>query len=342
MGQTWSVPAVGNVKDDKPGTSDDAETICPLSGEESEWRAFVGSGYGEEATNEGKRFFQLDAITGNVCQSSLVGNGTTTYVADNALVAGPAAFNPSAQRAPTESRQDLEDRVTRIYIPDIHGRIWKFNTASGGLMHSAGPAQPIANNLALLKIGGLPSIFGNSGNDTRVPDAAGPFRMFGFTDTVTDDLNLTTLFTPIGAFPIAFPGPPPSNVLFRGTTQPAVAFNFNGQPRVFFAGTRFNPPTTACLSSFDTIIVAVSGKDGTAVYDMSGDGTADLYTILENNKSPGIAVVGAELVVSESGSLRSAPTPTPDPNPTPTPTPPAPPYVKVNSMTFNSAVCRTP
>ena len=72
-------------------------------------------------------------------------------------------------------------------------------------------------------------------------------------------------------FPIAFPSPPPSNAAFRGTVQPTTAFNTSGQPRIFFAGTRFNPPGVVdCLSSFDTILFAVSGIDGGAVYDFGG------------------------------------------------------------------------
>lgn len=333
MGQSWSVPAIGNV--DPAATCDDGST--------AEWRLFTGSGYGNAGTDEGKRFYQLNAISGDICESSLI-PGRSNFadgIPDNALVAGPSAYNPRAQDAPATSTPDPKDMVTRVYFPDLHGRIWRYTAASGNLLHDAGANQPFGSSLALLKISGVPSVFGEAGNDARVPDSDGPFNMYGVQDPAAD-----TAFTPGGTlmtgFPIAFPSPPPSNTAFRGTVQPTTAFNTSGQPRIFFAGTRFNPPGVVdCLSSFDTIIFAVSGIDGGAVYDFDSTPGLDLYTIIQGNKTTGIQAIGGGLLIGDSGSLASVPTPTPNPSPTPTPGAPRPAYIIATNQKLQSPVCRS-
>ena len=93
---------------------------------------------------------------------------------------------------------------------------------------------------------------------------------------------------------------------------------------------------------FDTILFAVSANDGGAVYDFTGDSTADLSTIITGSRATGIAVVGGTAVLGDSGSLGNAPTPTPDPSPTPTPEAPKPAYIEQLNLKTNSPVCRTP
>jgi hypothetical protein len=231
--------------------------------------------------------------------------------------------------------------VTRVYFPDVQGRIWRYTATSGNLLYDAGANQPFGNSVALMKIQGVPSVFAAAGNDARVPDSDGPFKMYGVKDPAAD-----AAFTPGGTlitgFPIVFPSPAPSNTAFRGTVQPTTAFNSNSQPRVFFGGTRFNPAGLgACASSFDTIIFAVSGIDGGAVYDFGGSTAADLYTIIQGSKTTGIQATGGGLFVGDSGALASAPTPTPNPFPTPTPAAPKPAYIVATNQKTQSPVCRS-
>ncbi len=346
MGQTWSIPAIGNVSTTGAATCDDGND----SGANPEWRLWVGSGYADNAlrATEGKRFYMLDAITGNVCRSWLLGDGNPGFITHNAIVAPPSGFNPRAQDPPGASTKDPVDRVTRVYIPDLHGRLWRYSSSSNspGVLFSAGADQPFADGAALLKVGGLPRVFVAAGNDNRVPESEAPFKMFGLTDTLSEASFAAPgdLLTLIPSFTIDFPSSPPSNVPFRGTLQPATAFNSVGQGRVFYAGTRFNPAglSGSCVSRFDTILFAVSANDGGAVYDFTGDATADLSTILTGTRATGLSVVGGSVVVGDSGSLANAPTPTPDPSPTPTPPPPAPAYVTQKNLKSNSPVCRTP
>lgn len=330
MGQTWSVPALGNV-DFAPNTP--------------EWRLFTGSGYGDPNPNpgEGSTFYELDALTGDVVQSHNLPLGDTTYIADNALVAGPSAYNPRQLDPPDAAIPDPVDRVTRVYYPDVQGRIWKFNITTNGKFYDAGPTQPFGASLALLKISGKAYVYGEAGNDLRVPDDAGPFKMYGLRDDGGDGLFLPGVLT--GAFPINFPAPPPSDVQFRGTLQPATAFSdaVPPQPRVFFAGTRFNPAgAQSCLSSFDTILFAVGGVSGGAIYDFTGDGIADLSTIITGKRATGIQTTGGGLSIQYSGALGAEPSPTPNPNPTPTPLPPRKASITTVQNRTGSPVCRTP
>jgi hypothetical protein len=346
MGQTWSIPAIGNVSTSAAAPCDDGNDV----GARPEWRLWVGSGYADNAVRatEGKRFFMLDALTGNVCRSWLLGDGDTGFITHNAIVAPPSGYNPRAQDPPGVATKDPVDRVTRVYIPDLHGRLWRYSSSSNspGVLFNAGSDQPFADGAALLKVASLPRVFLAAGNDNRVPESEAPFRMFGLTDTLAESTFVApgTIGTLIPSFTIDFPSSPPSNIPFRGTLQPATAFNSVGQGRVFYAGTRFNPAglTGSCVSSFDTILFAVSANTGGAVYDFTGDAVADLSTIITGTRATGLSVVGGSVVVGDSGSIANAPTPTPDPSPTPTPPPPLPAYVTQTNLKTNSPVCRTP
>ena len=54
MGESWAIPAVGNVQFGGPA--------CPVSGGSSEWRVFVGSGYGDTAANVNEVTQALDVL----------------------------------------------------------------------------------------------------------------------------------------------------------------------------------------------------------------------------------------------------------------------------------------
>lgn len=330
MGESWSVPAVGNV--------DVVTAGLP------EWRVWVGSGCGSDPTNfEGKCFFMLDAETGANAGSSpfVVGDGNTTYIPDNALVAGPSAYNAFQLDDPTVLTRSL-DRVTRIYIPDIHGRIWKFNTTSGGLVADEGPAQPFGVPVALMKIdagqGALPHIFAAAGNDLRVPDT-NPFKMFGYSDGGADT-DLTTQLTKLFNQSFAAPVPGISEGT-RGTVQPATAFNDQGQGRVFFVGTRFNFTDITCISSFDTFLFGLGAVSGSAVYDFNNDGTLDLSTIIQGVRATVLQTAGGQVLIGDSGGIGRAPSPPPPPaSPFPSPAAAQPSQVLTTDMKPGSPVCR--
>ena len=104
---------------------------------------------------------------------------------------------------------------------------------------------------------------------------------------------------------------------FRGTVQPAVAFNDpdpmvtnDESARVFFAGTRFNPPSTPnapppppCVSSFDSVLFAVGAETGGAAYDLNAVGD-DRSIQLNRQRVQAVRVSGGRLVVDTGLNAR--------------------------------------
>jgi len=363
MGQTWSVPAVGNIS--LPSAAD--PTL--------EWVAFVGSGYGvgPNASNEGKTFFTLKASTGQpVTVTSSdgqtfpgtfgVGSGTPTYITNNALVANPAGWNAFQLDDPTLPQRS-QDKVTRVYIPDLHGRIFKFPVGSWG---DFGPTQPFANGLALLKTpdNAHELVFAESGNDPRVPlGLTPPFRAYGFEDksppTAGSPLNGSNSATVISgsSFPKDLVNPGNTAIRYRGTVQPTTGFATDASlgtvGRVFFAGTRYIADllNNGCASTFETLLLADGALTGGAAYDFSGNanvsGGGAGYATLVGNRTTGIQVVGGQVLVGQSGGLASsgsqaAPAPPPPPGGgMPPPAPPTPPFLITLALRPSSAVCRS-
>ena len=171
MGQTWSTPAVGNV--------DTAVAGFP------EWRIWMGSGYSEDP-DEGTVYYDMDALTGDVMALFDVGDGTPTHFPDNAMPASAAAWNEFQLAPPNIVQRSTADYVSRIFIPDVHGRVWKFSTVStSGMFRDEGPDHPFGDGVALMKLAAGDFVFGNSGNDLRVappPAATPPFSIFGWQD----------------------------------------------------------------------------------------------------------------------------------------------------------------
>jgi hypothetical protein len=317
MGETWSVPAIGfvtaanNVTARKPGGV--------------EFVGWMGSGYSDVST-EGTTFFALDVLTGDVIGSTsqaahTLAAGTSVAAIPNSLVANisafaakPLSFNDPA--SPNVSNPHTE-KVTGVYFPDLHSRIWRFNPDSPATAPvlfkdvSTDGDQPVANGVALINMNSdssfaKPHVFFEAGNDRRVPlPTSSPlFRMYAYRDAGT----AAQVFTPID-FPLNF----------RGTVQPATAFNANGFGRVFYAGTKFNPAGTSCASSFDSVIFALQAADGGAAYDLNASGSDQSITLI-GQRVNAVQVVGGKLVV-DMGLGAQNPPPPPAP---PVTTPPAP------------------
>lgn len=320
MGQTWSVPAVGLVNSDTANA-----TIRKPEG--IRYVAWVGSGFSDVAT-EGKTFYALDALTGDVIGSGDVTEDSSRLPATNALVANVSAFSPLPLSAGFKGN-DTAEPVTAVYFPDVQSRIWKFNpdtpTTPPVLFSdvSSDGNQPFGNAVALINMltKGVTDgkahahVFAEAGNDSRVPptedDPIPTFYAYGFRD---DSDSTTTVSTPV--FP-QFAFLPD----YRGTIQPATAFlddlgaASNGV--VFFGATKFNPPGSNCLSSFDSQIVALRLEgdgvtdSGGAAYDMTG-GPDSRSTQLIGQRVTGISVIARQVDVS-TGLGAGAPPPPPPP-----------------------------
>ncbi len=284
MGQTWSLPAAGYVDKTKNLTTRTPGGI--------DFALYVGSGYG--AAGQGTSLYTLDARTGDVVASvdvepvatangmarpGRLGANGVAYT--NAIVANPVAFN-SSRFSPGTSPNPAAAQLSRVYVGDLYGRLWKLLTASPNVVipfadledpSGVGAHQPVGTAASLI---GLPPgtppitpyVFVTTGNDNR---ENGPFIVAAFRDDGDD--TTTTVGAPVVAnsvksflpavslFSRAFDQGPVTNAaaptpfpVFRGTAQPATAFTDGIPPEavVFFAGTRFNPP----LSAFAPLPVA--------------------------------------------------------------------------------------
>jgi hypothetical protein len=324
MGETWSVPAVAFV--------DPLNNTTPRSGAAGvEFVAYTGSGY-SEVTTEGKRYYALDLLTGDVIASANIPNRAGFNPPfENSIVAGPVSFNE-------ESLSDRDDVVnpahsfsTRVYFNDLHGRLHRVMTDAPGTVteladvnNSSDVIHPLGVPPALLFYGEpsqqeYPHIYIESGNDNRIfspeanPATTPPFKAWGLVDRdLTSDPDpgdgvdgpIQVLFTKI------FPD------LFRGTAQPATAFNEQDQGRVFFVGTRFNPPGTVfapppppCRSSFDSILFAVGAGSGNAAYDLNATGQ-DEYITYTGEQLKSVQTQGGQVIV-DRGLNTVAPMPPP-------------------------------
>ena len=338
MGETWSVPTMAYVDRAAPGSGPGGlanSTTRKTSG--IDFVLYAGSGYGDTSgcpgsPCEGQTFFTLDALTGDVIAAADIppASGTPLGGYPNSLVANATAFNSNEyprNPPPTapDSTHPAAHKVSRVYIGDLHGRLWKFLSTDPGtplLVTDLGIEQPIAAPVSLLGYdeGGterIPYVYVNSGYDNRQdPNKTGEaFLIAG----IRDDLD--TALSPADACrqtPVVAPCVFARELVqdfggitgyFRGSVQPATllaATPYVG--RVFFAGTRFNPPypvgapfapppctglgcnpVVPCRSSFDSIVYALGAKSGDAAFDLNATGD-DSYVVFDNSKIAGLAI----------------------------------------------------
>jgi hypothetical protein len=312
MGETWSTPAMTRV-DPAFNTT---QRIATASGGIS-FALYAGSGFTDVAT-EGSTFYALDALTGDVINFKDVGdNGSASGGVPstlNVLAADAAAFAPNLLVAGSTLPNPANELSTRVFIGDMHGRLWRFRTDDPGFSATTapfadlGPDQPIGVAVGLLNYdstgsdGVKPHVYVSTGGDSRVgvPPA---FRMFGFKE------ESTGAATALPGFPIDFPPDPLPG--FRGTVQPSTAFNDQGLGRVFFTGTRFNPPGANCVSTFSSLIGALTAGTGSAAYDLSAGGD-DRFVEIKGKviTSPNTSTGQPDVV---TGDRISAPPPPPPP-----------------------------
>ncbi|HEX9188844.1 MAG TPA: hypothetical protein VGB87_17315, partial [Vicinamibacteria bacterium] len=257
------------------------------------------------ASGEGTTHYTLDALSGDVIAAVDVEPVAATYglgrtrcskdpatgkyvetsgcsVMDNALVANSVSFNRSAFQGLATRAFNINPHPwsfvsTRVYIGDLHGRLWKFLTDRPDVAIPAadmGANQPVGVAVSLMAQGSDPAttspvIFASSGADRR---ASGPFRNFSFLDDGTDtDIAVTgsvtddgvTAFAPVRKqFALTYSqGSPDAECgyqtegVFRGTIQPTGAVECDGPlvgskcegtllQRAFFGGTRLSVPNT--------------------------------------------------------------------------------------------------
>jgi Tfp pilus tip-associated adhesin PilY1 len=188
VGQTWSDPAVGQI-----------------FGPAGPYAVLLGSGFLPYSVQQqinrggvvaGTTFYIVDAQTGAVLASKDIGsdgvNETNNNCATdnglagcqkskNALISDPVATGP------TDSRY-----VTRTYLGDLDGNIWRFDfSLTGGVvsisattkLYSAGADQPIYNSMATVTVGTKQYVFIGTGSDLLPQtDKTTIYRLLGVLD----------------------------------------------------------------------------------------------------------------------------------------------------------------
>ena len=302
---------------------------------------FTGSGYSDVAgpipPAQGKTFYVLDALTGNVLQSFDIPNGSPDAppVAvppapqdpplTNFLVASPVVYAEDLNGNSPSGFRFIGNPITvpakTVYFGDLHSRIWRYdataptNPPTAFFTAAAGTGnQPFATAVSVQQdrpnpaVAGEIFVYAESGYDRRVTpqSAAGPknFKAYAFQDTngVRTDVFAKD-FLPN----------------YRGTVQPAAAFALAPPPAmaappfpvVFYAGVKF---TGACVSTFDSILIALKGKPAVfgvpeAAFYLRATGD-DQYIELIGKKINAIRVSGeGSLVVDQGLSAQNAPPP---------------------------------
>jgi hypothetical protein len=126
---------------------------------------------------------------------------------------------------------------------------------------------------------------------------------------------------------------------FRGTSQPATAFNSVGNGRVFFIGTRFNAPGSTCVSSFDSILYALTALNGDAAYDFNNDGSEDLSTLITGTRVTGVQTQGGQLIMGGSGGLGATPQASVNDPSAPPPSAPSPAVITTTALIVGGNTC---
>jgi hypothetical protein len=191
----------------------------------------MGSGYGTYNDHglEGVVHYTLDALSGDVIAAADVeAEATTLGIARsvpsqvpyfNSLVANSVSFNRSrfgsiTSQAFNDNPHPWSKVSVRVYIGDLHGRLWRFLTTSPGTalpVADLGADQPIGTAVALISAPPdpalststdiIPVVQATAGNERRatgpclVPPSGYPsgipcFRNFSFSDE-GDDADLT-------------------------------------------------------------------------------------------------------------------------------------------------------
>lgn len=263
VGETWSDPAVGEIQH-----------------QNGAYAVLTGSGFfsysKQTAANRGgiiagSTFYLLNVETGEVYDSRDVGNDGNAEHVDNCAVANPThceAIKNALQADPVATGPPDSRYITKAYIGDLDGRVWRFDlalvnglpkiTAAPATLYDAGANQPMFASMATVNVGTRQYLFFATGSDLLPTDNLGvlkaPFKLLGILDqgasgTKTFDFTLVRL-------------------LNRTSEEKATAFPAVAGDIVFFTTTTFHPATPCILP--DANLYALTFIGGPA-YDNTGD-----------------------------------------------------------------------
>jgi hypothetical protein len=283
VGETWSDPAVGQIQ-----TSD------------SDWIALVGSGFlprsRELAANRlgnkaGTTFYLLKMEDGQVFDTRNVGDDNVAENLDNCAVSGDCRRMKNALQADPVATGPTNTRyITKSYIGDLDGRVWRFNLSLGpsGLpqfsgspirLFDAGATHPLFASMASVNVGGTQDyLFFASGSDTLPSNGVSqPYKLFGVLDTASAGaakftIDLEAVDGSAGdEKPSIFPAVAGDIVFFTTTTfypaTPCRAPTANLYALTFLGGAAYDTNNSGSVTRTDTTKVrSVDGGRATAPF----------------------------------------------------------------------------
>ena len=303
LGETWSVPVFGNV--------DTRSTPAQTGNRIDQWLVFAGGGYGcDNSDEEGQFLFVFRVEDGFLYHRAPVTSDPGAAIAKNALPATPTVFNPHQGDA-----ADNKDIVTRVYIPDVQGRLWKLNTTDPdpsqwtmNVFAEMGLNHPITAAVTLLKDPFQPNrvfVIAGSGGDRRVPVPAGGFKLRTWIDTDADGSN-TTQYAAGDAPHTEVVFNPEERMFVQARTSGQIGDPTNLGPVVFFAASREVVEPTTCAVTFNSTLYSFDIETGLPSFDLDTTQPGTSQTSLGDTKVQGLFVRDGNLYVSESGNLGTA------------------------------------
>jgi hypothetical protein len=261
VGQTWSDPAVGQIKDTTgPYTIIVGSGFLPRS---------VENGSTRGGATAGQKLYLLSAEDGHVYASSSVGNDGLGETDDDctAMTYGCTKFKNAIQADPVATGPSDSRFVTKSYVGDLDGKVWRFDldldssknpkfTSSPLALYTPGSsAQPIFSSMAAVSVGTQEYLFVGTGSDLLPSIGVSvQYQLLGILDQGSSGTK---------TFQIDLAKTDGSGDDEKVSSFPAVAGDI-----VFFTTTAFKP-TTPC-SQPDAALYALTFIGG-AAYDSTGD-----------------------------------------------------------------------
>ncbi|HJS73517.1 MAG TPA: PilC/PilY family type IV pilus protein, partial [Vicinamibacteria bacterium] len=295
MGETWSTPTMGNVQTTNTTSSPDRV---------DQWLAFFGGGYGcNNASREGQYLFAVRVENGSVYHRAQVTNDTTAAIPNNAVVTMPTLYNPHS-----EDVADNKDFITRIYVGDVQGGIWKLVTTAlnptGWTFRKfaeVGKDQPITAPIAIMNDANNQQIYvmAGTGGDLRVSATGRTFKLSTMIDVDPDGANTTQY--PLGSTPFWSQALNPDERVYISPVTVGTVEN-SGTPMVFFAASAPGFNTQTCTGFFNSSLYALGLLSGQAELDLDGGGP-DTSLAIADSKITGLYARSGHVYVSKSGGL---------------------------------------
>ena len=301
LGETWSIPGLGNVDTRTDPTQND-----PLV---DQWLLFAGGGYGCDGAgaDEGEYLFALRAEDGAVYFRGQVQDADAPAIAKNGLPAPPTLYNPHA-----EDMAESKDFVTRVYIPDLQGQVWKLDTSepdpgqwSFNVFARMGGEHPIVAPVTMLPDTFQPNrmfVMAGSGGDRRAPVPPGGFKFRAWLDQDAAGAN-TTQYEPddIPVFERVFNTD--ERMFTQAVTAGRIGDPFPAPAVVFFGASREDFDTSTCEVTFYSTLYAVGVESGLPAFDLDTSQAGTDYADLGEGRYQGGTIRDGRFTFNMSGGL---------------------------------------